>query len=116
MPSVYVATAFTAARMSRTRKRQSRKRSLAWRSSYAGLAWAAVRRHGRLRDDLVAHLGAQGARGGEVDPRVHDVREEVEQAHVGEEADRRARLELHQEVDVAVRVAWSRAVDPNTAM
>ena len=28
----------------------------------------------------------------------------------------RLRIEFHEEVDVAVLVAWSRAVEPNTAM
>ena len=46
--------------------------------------------------------GAQRARRGEVDARVHDVGEEVEEAHVGEEADGRPGLELDEEVDVAV--------------
>src|SRR5512132_3730761 len=89
--------------MSRTRKRQSRKRSLAWRSSYPCWRGCTSERTDGLRDDLVAHLLAQGAGRGEVDARVHNAGEKVQKAHVGEEPDRRLRLELHQQVDVAVQ-------------
>src|SRR5665811_1717011 len=101
--------------MSRTRKRQSRKRSLAWRSWYPGWrrSGGSEGTHG-LREDLVAHLQAQGGGRREVDARAHHVGEEVEQAHEGEQAHARLRIELDEHVDVAVHgglVAGRRAED-----
>ena len=69
-----------------------------------------------LLDDLVAHLRAQRAGRGEVDARVHDVGEEVEQAHEGEETDGASGSNSTRMSTSLCAVAWSRAVEPNTAM
>src|SRR5664280_229953 len=93
----------TAARMSRTRKRQSRKRSFDWRSAKPGRR-RSLGSEGTdgLRQDLLAHLGAQRPRRGEVDARAHRVGEEVQEIHEGEQADSGLGAKLDQQVDVAV--------------